>query len=42
MPLSKIEIRKATIEDVQVILCFVHELAKEEKAEREVKADTEH
>ncbi len=41
MPLSKIKIRKATIDDVQVILCFVHELAKEEKAEREVEADKE-
>ena len=39
--MSKLKIRKANIEDVQVLLCFVHELAKEEKAEHEVKTDAE-
>lgn len=39
--MSTITIRKATIEDAQVILSFVHELAREEKAEHEVEADTQ-
>lgn len=39
--LSFITIRKATIEDAHVILNFVHELAREEKAEHEVEAGTE-
>ena len=34
--MSKITIRKAVIEDANLILCFVHQLAKEEKAEHEV------
>ncbi len=39
--MSKITIRKATIEDAALILSFVHELAKEEKAEHEVETSKE-
>ncbi len=39
--MSFITIRKATIEDAQVILNFVHELAREEKAGHEVEAGTQ-
>ena len=39
--MSKITIRKATSEDAALILSFVHELAKEEKAEHEVETSKE-
>ena len=39
--MSKITIRKAVVEDAELILCFVHELAKEEKAEHEVETSKE-
>ena len=39
--MSKITIRKAAIEDAELLLLFVHELAKEEKAEHEVETDKE-
>jgi GNAT superfamily N-acetyltransferase len=39
--MSNINIRKATIEDGEVILHFVHELAREEKAEHEVETNKE-
>ncbi|MBC2704278.1 GNAT family N-acetyltransferase [Desulfobacula sp.] len=39
--MPKITIRKATIEDAALLLRFVHELAKEEKAEHKVKTSKE-
>jgi len=37
----KIRIRKAQIDDVETLLNFVHELAKEENAQKEVETDKE-
>ncbi|RLC13158.1 MAG: GNAT family N-acetyltransferase, partial [Deltaproteobacteria bacterium] len=39
--MSKIIIRKATIEDAKLLLNFVYELAKYQKAEHKVEADRE-
>jgi GNAT superfamily N-acetyltransferase len=39
--MPKITIRKAVIEDAQTILGFVHQLAREEKAEQEVETNRE-